>query len=305
LRRNTRSTYTTHHRTYERLCFILNIDPILPITERQLCGIVILYAHSHKITTVPGFIAAVNNYAINQGHPSIPRNHLFDRVKAGLNNWFGNNNLPIRKEALTLDDLCSFRRHLNLQKFEDARDWCMCLFAFYGLLRIREYANGSLKVSHVSPLAWGISLTIPFSKTSLIPTPVDIIRRDDELCPLQAYSAYIAFIPKQFRLDHHPFFLLNNSSASPMTDSEFISRIRILVKVSLKRDPSPYAGHSFRRGGASALFLAGVSEATIATHGRWKSLAYRSYFDSQHNQQIRLLATAQLRLHSPLSGLHQ
>ena len=40
-----------------------------------------------------------------------------------------------------------------------------------------------------------------------------------------------------------------------------------------------------------------VPESTIASHGRWKSLAYRSYFDVQFNLQLRLAATAQLSLY--------
>ena len=43
--------------------------------------------------------------------------------------------------------------------------------------------------------------------------------------------------------------------------------------------------------------MAGVPESTIASHGRWKSLAYRSYFDVQFNLQLRLAATAQLSLY--------
>lgn len=91
-----------------------------------------------------------------------------------------------------------------------------------------------------------------------------------------------------------------------MLDSQFIARIRTLVRVALRRDPQQFAGHSFRRGGTTALLQAGVPEATIATHGRWKSLAYRSYIDVQHNLRMRLAATAQLSLHSrlaPLPGL--
>ena len=40
--------------------------------------------------------------------------------------------------------------------------------------------------------------------------------------------------------------------------------------------------------------LAGVPESTIAAHGRWKSLAYRTYFDVQHSLELRLSATAPL-----------
>ena len=42
-------------------------------------------------------------------------------------------------------------------------------------------------------------------------------------------------------------------------------------------DPSLYAGHSFRRGGASALFSAGVSDSWIQIRNRWKSECFRQY----------------------------
>ena len=42
--------------------------------------------------------------------------------------------------------------------------------------------------------------------------------------------------------------------------------------------------------------LPGVPESTIAAHRRWKSLAYRTYFDVQHSLELRLAATAPLRI---------
>jgi hypothetical protein len=291
------------------LCEVLNIDPSQPLTEKQLCAVVILYANrGHKITTVPGFISAIANYAITQGHPPLPRLTLFNRVKAGLNNWFGDTNVSTPVEAFTLDDLCSFHSHLDLSQFQPSRDWCACLFAFFGLLRVNEYMGGQLKQSHVRLCHWGISLTIPFSKTSLIPTSVDIIRRDDELCPQRAYAAYVKLLPRSLTAPHLPLFFASRSSPTPLSDSQFIDRIRSLARVALPdRDANSFAGHSFRRGGTSALFLAGVPEATIATHGRWKSLAYRDYLDVQNSLRVRLMATAHLRAHksNPLPGLIQ
>jgi integrase len=149
------------------------------------------------------------------------------------------------------------------------------------------------EMADVTPHRWGVSLTIPFSKTSLIPTTVDIVRRDDQLCPLLAYQSYWALLPVGRRAPLSPFFLQSPTSSSPLTDTQFIKRVRSLVRSALHRDPSTYA---FRRGGTTALLLAGVPEATIALHGRWRSLAYRGYLDVQHSRRLRLAATAQLSL---------
>jgi hypothetical protein len=297
LRVNTKRTYSTHHRSFFGICSSLNIDPNLAISEKHLCAVIIIFCHgNHKITTLPGFVSAIQNLVLSLGHPVLPRNRLYSQVCAGLNNWFGDSNVASPKQGFTLSDLCEFRANLSLSTFVDARNWCACLFAFFGLLRIKEYSCGSLRVKDVCRQPWGIELIIPYSKTSFIPAFVDIIRRDDQLCPLAAYLSYTSLIPQSLRRPDYPFFLHSTRSASPMSDTEFLHYVRDLITTVLHCDASNYAGHSFRRGGTSALLQAGVPESTIASHGRWKSLAYRGYFDVQHSLTLRLSATAHLRL---------
>ena len=70
-------------------------------------------------------------------------------------------------------------------------------------------------------------------------------------------------------------------------------------------DPAHYSGHSLRRGGCTAMFLAGVNETFIAAHGRWRSLAYRKYLDFVDETQWRptaLLAKAGLNLLPPAAA---
>jgi hypothetical protein len=275
----------------------MRIDHTTPITELQLCGVCIVYANSHRITSLPGFISAISHYAMRMGHPDLPRGRTFDRVKTGLTNWHGHTNFSQPARAFTAQDLLTIHSHLDLSIFSDARDWCASLFAFFGLLRIKEYLCSGLLVHHVTLHPWGINLTLPFSKTTLIPTAVAIIRRDDALCPVAAYQAYISLLPRRLRRAEHPFFLRHAHSDTPLTDSTFIRHVRRWVRDHLHTDSDNYSGHSFRRGGTTALQLAGVPESTIAAHGRWKSLAYRGYFDVQHNLHLRLSATAHLILH--------
>jgi integrase len=250
---------------------------------------------NHKVTTLPSFLSAIANWANTHHLPTPPRNHEFQQFKQGLLNWYGDENFSEKKEAFTLNDLRAIRSHLKFNLFNDARDFCAGLFAFFGLLRINEYCNGSLLVRDVTITDAGICLTIKHSKTQLISVKVDIAARNDTLCPIKAYAVYTSLIPAYLRQPQCPFFLASLSSQTPMSDSQFIHRIKSLVRTALSRDPSSFSGHSFRRGGASALHLAGVPEATIAIHGRWSSLTYRQYFDTQHSQQLRLAATSILR----------
>jgi hypothetical protein len=175
----------------------------------------------------------------------------------------------------------------------------MYLFAFFGLLRLREFCSPSLTFADVKPTTYGIELTVQFSKTTLVPVQVVIIRRDDELCPLAAYQQYITHIDSRLRLPLTPFFRLTADRTTAHSDVQFVTSLRRLLSIIYPNStPSDYASHSFRRGGTTAMFMANVAETVIAAHGRWKSLAYRRYFDKALPQ--RMLATAHLRLATPL-----
>lgn len=300
LRHNTKKTYKAHSRTFFNLCKDLDIDPLEQLSEKQLALVVSTYSDTHKVTTVPGFISAVEYLSEQLGHGPLPRGALFNRVNAGIKNHFGNLNYSIPKQGFTLDDLCSFYSHIDHDSFAGARDWCACVFAFFGLLRINEYMNAGLLQQHVKLHSKGISLTVPFSKTSLIPTLVDISKRDDLLCPVRAFTQYSSFLSGIAHYVNNPtapLFLnqLSNNTVTPMTDAEFISDLRDLIRCALPdKDPTEYAGHSFRRGGATAMKLAGVSDSTIQRHGRWKSDAFLRYFDNQNDRNIRLLASSSI-----------
>lgn len=298
MRQNTKKTYSSHQQTFVTLCSGFDINPQEPLTEDQLCLLIAAYCSNHKITTLPAFVSALSNLAKQQHHPELPRYDTYQQVVAGLKNYYGDTNASAPKTALTLSDLCAIHAHISHATFEGARDWCACLFAFFGLLRINEYMNGGLQAQHVRRTVSGISLQITFSKTSLLPTTIDIISRDDELCPSRAYTTYMAFFSSPLRPTDALFVSGLRSTLVPMTDAEFIGRVRTYIRGALPgRDPNDFAGHSFRRGGTSSMKLAGVSDSTIQQHGRWKSEAYRTYFDRQNNLDIRLLATRGLHAH--------
>jgi len=208
-------------------------------------------------------------------------------------------NIAVPKVALTMADLTAFYPYFDRSTFEGARDWCACVLAFFGLLRVGEYTDGRLRMQDVRLAHWGVSLTLPFSKTSLIPTQVDIVSRTDILCPARATAEYLSFFRRFPGLPQRPadpFFITRLPTGfTPLSPADFITRVRKVIQGVLPgRHPKAYAGHSFRRGGTTALKLAGVSDSIIQLHGRWKSDAYRRYIDSDNNLNTRLLATAAL-----------
>ena len=262
------------------------------------------YARAHKRTSVPGFVAAIANHAHNLGHGALPRFEQYRRLIAGIQNYHADQ-LRQPKHAITLADLRAIRAHTDVATFDGARNWCACLLAFFGLLRINEYANGGLRHGDVRLSATGVTLTVPFSKTSLQPTDVELAARADDLCPARALAAYLVFFDRYPALSRAPsaaLFVTRRADAGihNTTDSEFIAIVRALLqRADPLRDTSRYAGHSFRRGGTTALKQWGVSDADIQRHGRWRSDAYRQYIDGDHNLAVRLHATQAIPAFAP------
>ena len=192
-----------------------------------------------------------------------------------------------------------FHTLIDHTTFDGARNWCACTLAFFGVLRINEYCNGKLKHRHVHATPVSVSLLIPFHKSNLQPTRVELAARTDQLCPVRALTAYLAFFSVQPSLPHgHDTALFVSvqhrprPTVSDMTDIEFIANFRDLLHRSHPfLDTSQYAGHSFRRGGSSALKQWGATDAAIQRHGRWRSDAYRQYIGVDHNSAVRLQVT--------------
>ena len=301
-------SYTTQVNTYHRLADRYGGLPRnRPLTERELCLALILYALTgHKPTTYAQFVSALNSWHKKQYGVPLPRNERYDDVRVGLLNRFGNLNVSIPKTAVTIDDLKAIHRQLDTRYFEHARDWCACLIAFFGLLRGTEHMSGGLRIGQVQMASApsngkpsGLHIVINSSKTSNAPVQISISTQPDPLCPVTAYLHYRRFLLKLKipTTANSPLFVwrFSNGSHKAMSVDEFIKAVRAYYKAAFPdRDPLTYAGHSFRRGGTSALILAGVSVPMIKSHGRWSSEAFQRYFDSVHNDSMRLAATQAL-----------
>ena len=246
-----------------------------------------------------GFVAAIASRAHTLGHGTLPRHETFRRLRVGIQNFHADQ-VTQPKRAITMADLRAIHALVDHTTFEGARNWCACVLAFFGLLRIKEYTAGGLKHRHVQLTRTGVAITVPFSKTSLQPARIDLASRNDELCPARALSAYLAFFTRHPALPRRPgdsLFVSRRTLTEyqDMSDTEFIAIVRDLLQRAYPHfDATQYAGHSFRRGGTSALKQWGVSDSTIQLHGRWRSDVYRRYIDVDHNLAVRLQATLSL-----------
>ena len=262
-----------------------------------------MYASSHKFTTVPLFLSALTQYGIRRWGADyrLPRGTTFQAAFTGMRHYYGPAALSVPKAALTMEDLHAFHQLLDRRYYEHARDWCAYLFAFFALLRINEYMGGRLRHRHVRVYDGGLDITVMFSKTDQSPATVSLAARADELCPARAYRQLLStLIFHGFPRDPDtPVFLSRLDTGAlrrePTSDEELVRSLRAVIAVARPdSDPMRYAGHSFRRGGTSAMLLAGVHPSVIQRHGRWRSDSWRRYIDEFENPAIRLLATSSL-----------
>lgn len=165
---------------------------------------------------------------------------------------------------------------------------------------MREYTDGSLRTRDVRVFDWGVAITLPFSKTSITPVTINLARRDDAICPRAACVKYTSMLNHDSALGDTPFLLLEPGTCRALPRDNFINALKMMVSLTLRLDPRGFSGHSLRRGGATALLEAGVSESLIAAHGRWRSLAYRRYLEI--TPASRLLPTLMLRAHAHTSS---
>lgn len=190
--------------------------------------------------------------------------------------------LPITP-ALLLQFLCK----LDLNVVTDCVVWAAALLMFFGLLRranvltsLRDFnQTESLCRSDISVFAWGLLVKVRHTKTIQnqerclrIPLPRIL---NHQLCPVQAIV--LAFEKSAAAPAEGPAFVIPRGSGFvPLTPAAFVARVRSLL-LGYGVDASSYAGHSFRRGGATWAYESGLSTETIRILGDWRSQAYMAY----------------------------
>ncbi len=185
---------------------------------------------------------------------------------------------------------------LNFSSSIDIVFWAVCLTMFFGLLRksnvLPPSINGYNPSKHLSRadikihpcgLHHGVILILRWTKArqykdKILHIPLPFLPRHP-LCPTTAVVRALALCPCS-PLDR-PAFLVPSTAGippSPLLYGSFLTKLRSLL-ASCDLDPSRFAGHSFRRGGASWGLIQGLPTEVIRLMGDWRSMAYTAYLD--------------------------
>ena len=267
-RKGTRTTYHSHAVAFIRYLRILGLTPDKPIDEVTLAVICWMHCHGRSVHSLGGFISGVASYYKQQGHGSLPRGELFDDNMKGLKNIFGQVDVVAPSPPVEFADLQKVFLHLQLSRLEHAQFWCATLLGYLGLLRAGEFTSGRVRWGDIEFYDWGVRIIIPFSKTDLTPTAVAVVERGDFACLVKALRHLRSFFPAVTEL--MPIYPKSYNALN----TEF-KKLFLAAGV----NKAGLTSHGLRRGGATALFDAGVSEAAIMAHGRWLSTAWRQYIE--------------------------
>lgn len=319
---NTWANASTALRTYARYCRITGDypDPITGITDTQLAQYATYLARSVRHNTVENYVSmGVKRLHDELGMPfkAVSERPAVRATMRGIARVHGRG--PIhRKLPITVEILAGIRRHANLTHTNDLSTIACMLTMFHGFLRkgnatwnkprpglseaeratYNQYVitrNDLRKVDGRYHLTVRGTKTIQFGQRQL--TIVLPRIRGSEVCPTAILDLYLSHT--QGRPAHEPLFGVLNDAGDwvPMDYARLMRNLKAgMAKLGL--DPTKYAGHSFRRGGATHAFLAGVPEHLIRLMGDWKSDVWREYTEVQIELRRRAAALVEQSLAS-------
>lgn len=275
LRAGTRSTYKSNDKLFDYFCGLLGLDPEGEIEERSLCAMSWMFCHSRSVNSLDSWFSGVVKMRELRGLPPLPRGTFFKEHKKGLKAIFGPLDVRVPATPLTEADLLRLKASLNLNNYEQARFWFCVLIGFQALLRGGEISEGRLLFSDITRTENGLRVQVLFSKTTMAPIKLALSVRDDELCPREAFDALLLLAPRDERIYKGSYNAFNSE----------IKRRFTLAGVCKEGLTS----HAMRRGGATALFMAGAPTLPIMA----SSDTWRHYVEIGFAQQ--LLPTQMLR----------
>jgi hypothetical protein len=290
IRASTSKAYKYAIRRYARYMLAFGFNARKPLVEFVLCLLCCCHVASGlAFSSLPGFVSAISYFHILRFKLPLPRSHLYRRVMRGLSNLCAYQTSS-SSAAVTIHILHKLFLVLPLMgdTYQQSLIWAMACIAYAGLLRAGEYCTSSFTTACLSHTPYGLDACLSFTKTSLTPVSIPLSSRGDFACPVAAVRAY--FGVRGAYNASTPIFCSHPASSSPVSPAAWNKILKIWCRRAGLSDR--FTAHGFRRGGATDLHRAGVSETMIKALGRWKSSAFMKYI--QLDMHVKVAAQRRL-----------
>jgi hypothetical protein len=267
-------TYKTHRNTYLRFCNYMGYSPI-PIQPQHLLQYAAFLARSLKPSSIRSYLNIIGVLHKEFGLPNpLLNNWPLKSLLTGIRRSIGKP--PNQKLPITANILLRIHAVLNFTSSFDSSFWAICLVAFFGMFRKSHLLpttphtfdqTKQLTKADFNFQSWGMLITIRWSKTiqfreRVVEIPLPLIPHS-KLCPTTATLHAFSFT-NSTTVNSQAFNWIGKSSPTPnsFTYNMFVTKLRTHLS-HIGINPTLYAGHSFRRGGASFAYQSGVP---LGTH---------------------------------------
>lgn len=300
---NTRKGHTAALNSYIHAFSIHKATAPFPATQVSLCA---WMSHSASREVKPLLPTTLRTYLsyIASAHEEWGYGDLLADKPLVFRCWKGIRKTKGEKKMLrrpiTTDIIARIHTKLRPHTFVSKAFFAAASLATYALLRMGEFTTNNNASNPFRMLTLGqIKLfdskhnQIPLSSFALFPSvtylsltllvsKTDPFRQSVTIhvghhVPVQAMLEYLQLHPA-IANQSAPLFVLDSTRTplQPLDRHNMIETTRrVLSLLHLPQDE--YHGHSFRKGGATSLAAAGVSDSMIQTLGRWRSDCYKIY----------------------------
>jgi hypothetical protein len=274
----------------------------VPLQPHNLLRYVAYLSRRLSANSIPKYLNVVRLAHLEYGRDSPTANnwHLDSMIK-GINRDRGT---AIRQKLpITPEILLDIKRSIDLTAPYWITFWSACLVAFFGFLRKSNvFLDPSLPTTaqkhirrediivgpdNVTFVRLHHSKTIQFRQRTLdLPLP---FIPGHKLCPVTAILTMFN-TSKNVNGNQPAFTYQTHSGPKSLSYYQFLKDLkRILAE--LGYNPKQFAGHSFRRGGATCAMQAGVPGEAIQLLGDWQSETYKRYIDMSFQDRLLYVQT--------------
>jgi hypothetical protein len=319
LAKATQAKVVTAMRNYAKFCDLLGYEPHLQkggITNPELELYITWMARTLRPETIGQYLSnGIRHLSEASGIPWIPPSERYSTalLMQGIKRIKGSG-LINRKHAVTLPLLRQMATLLRLDSDpNDQMFWSVCVLLFFTFLRKGHAMVKTSKETGPSVILRGdlavlqnelFVLTVRHTKTiqfqqRTLKWLMARLDPGDVCCPTTQLARYMCATRTLLPTD--PLFQTRHIEVAtgiitykPLRYDAFIAKFKSLI-AALGLNPAVYAGHSFRRGGATFARDAGLSDEMIRAMGDWRSDAWLAYISATQRMRVQaadLLARA-------------